>query len=129
MIATSPAGVVRSLSAVEPRRSQNSTVITRRSPPAAASSGRSIRPCTMRGSMYLPKISLIHALTLSSATMALKARSKARSHRAPLAVAGIDVEAPDVEAPLERADVRARQRGVALDVAVPQDLELAAHAR
>ena len=54
--------------------SQNRMVITRRSPLAETSSGRSIRPSTMRGSTYLPKVSLICDLSLSSATMALKAR-------------------------------------------------------
>ncbi len=53
--------------------SQKKTVMTRRSPAEPASAGRSIRPSTIRGSMYLPKVSRICALTRSSATMWLKA--------------------------------------------------------
>ena len=47
---------------------------------------------------------------------------------AALAVADVDVEPADVERALQRADVGAGQRGVAFDVRVPQDLQLAVDA-
>src|SRR5580692_3180478 len=69
---TSAAGVIPSLSAVNPFISQNKIVISRREPLASVSSGRSSSPATMRGSTYLPNVSRICALIRSSPTMLLK---------------------------------------------------------
>jgi len=65
---TNAAGVMPSLKAVNPVMSQNKMVISRREPLASVRSGRSISPATIRGSTYLPKVSRICALTLSSPT-------------------------------------------------------------
>ena len=62
-----------SLRLVNPFMSQNSTVITRRSPSLAVSDFGSISPSTTRGSTYRPKVSRKRSLWRNCSTMLLNA--------------------------------------------------------
>ena len=72
MTLTSPCGVMPSLVLENPLTSQNSTVMTRRSP-SAASAGPSSSPATTRGSTYLPKVSRSRSLSRNCSTIWLNA--------------------------------------------------------
>ena len=106
-----------SLRLVNPRMSQNITVMTRRSPAVAAGPGRSISPATTCGSMYLPNVSRICWLWRSFSTMRLNAAdncpiSSWRDHGdRSIEIAGFDLAGAFQQAPHRAGDAVADQDG------------------